>query len=126
MAPPTADFEVFLDAIPAPRDKGSKARPLLRASPFQPVERDFAFVLDAKVPAERVVRAAAAADKALVAEISVFDLYAGEGVGAGQKSVAISVTLRPTKRTLTDAEIDAVAKKIVANVAKQTGGVLRE
>ena len=86
---------------------------------------DFAFVLDAKVPAARVVRAAAAADKALVAEDSVFDVYAGEGVGEGAKSVAISVTLRPTERTLTDAEIDAVAKKIVANVAKQTGGVLR-
>ena len=126
LARSTTAFEVFLDAIPRPRDKGSKARPLLRASPFQPVERDFAFVLDAKVPAARVVRAAAAADKALVAEISVFDVYAGEGVGEGAKSVAISVTLRPTKRTLTDAEIEAVAKKIVANVAKQTGGTLRE
>ncbi len=86
----------------------------MRASPFQPVARDFAFVLDA-----------AAADKALVAEVSVFDLYVGEGVGEGAKSVAISVTLRPIKGTLTDAEIDAVAKKIVTNVAKQTGGTLR-
>ena len=76
--------------------------------------RDFAFVLDAKVPAERVVRAAAAADKALVAEVSVFDVYAGAGVGEGAKSVAISVTLRPTERTLTDAGIDAVPSRPAA------------
>ncbi len=122
---PTAAFEVFLDEIPAPRDKRSKRRELLQPSPFQPVERDFAFVLDRAVPAERVARAAAGADKALIANVSVFDLYTGEGVEAGHKSVAISVTLQPRERTLTDAEIDAVADKIVAAVAKQTGGMLR-
>ncbi len=122
---PTAGFEVFLGAIPLPRDKGSRARPLLRASPFQPVARDFAFVVDAAVPAEQVVRAAAAADKALIAEVSVFDVYAGKGVDEGRKSVAISVTLRPTERTLTDPEIEAVGQGIVAAVTKATGGVLR-
>lgn len=118
-------FEVFLDAIPQPKSKPTKARPPLKASPFQPVERDFAFVLDAGVPAETVLRAAKGADKALIAEVSVFDLYEGPNVGEGRKSLAVAVTLQPTDKTLTDAEIDAVAARLVAAVTKATGGVLR-
>jgi phenylalanyl-tRNA synthetase beta chain len=94
-------------------------------SPFQPVERDFAFVVDADVPADAVVRAALAADKALIVEAKVFDLFAGSALGPGKKSLAVSVTLQPAERTLTDAEIEAVAEKIVASVTKATGGTLR-
>jgi phenylalanyl-tRNA synthetase beta chain len=122
---PVAGFEVYLDNLPPARDRGSKTRPLLRPSPFQPVERDFAFVVDAAVPADRLVRAAQAADKALIVAVQVFDVYEGPGIEAGRKSVAIAVTLQPTERTLTDEEIAAVGRKIVGNVAKQTGGVLR-
>ena len=120
-----AGFEVFLDSVPLPRAKPGKARPPFRPSPFQAVERDFAFILDQAVAAEKVVRAARGADKKLIARVSVFDLYTGKGVGPGKKSIAISVTLQPTDRTLTEAEIDAVAAKIVAQVKKATGGVLR-
>ncbi len=123
--PPMAGFEVFLDRVPMPKAKAGKARRLLRASPFQPVERDFAFVVDEGVAADKLVRSARSVDKALIADVAVFDLYGGEGVEAGKKSLAISVTLQPTEKTLTDEEIEAVAKKIVENVAKQTGGVLR-
>src|SRR5690606_15040366 len=121
---PAIGFELFLDRVPLPKAKGTN-RPPLKLSPFQPVVRDFAFVLDAAVPADQVVRAAQAADRALITEVSVFDLFTGESIGQGRKSLAISVTLQPTERTLTDAEIDAVAQKIVANVAKHTGAVLR-
>ena len=90
-----------------------------------PLERDFAFVVDSTVPAEAVLRAARGADRGLIAEVSVFDLYEGEGVGPGKKSIAIAVRLQPNERTLTDADIEAVGQKIVAAVAKATAGTLR-
>jgi len=122
---PVAAFEVFLDAPPLPKAKATKARPKLVLSPFQPVERDFAFLVDDSVEAEKIVRAVRNADKALIAGARVFDLYAGKGVAEGKKSIAIAVTLQPVERTLTDAEIEAVSAKIVAQVAKATGAVLR-
>jgi phenylalanyl-tRNA synthetase beta chain len=120
-----AAFEVFLDKVPLPKARDGKLRPAFEPSPFHAVERDFAFVVDAEVPAEKVIRAARSADKALVAKVELFDVYAGKGIEAGKKSLAIAVTLQPTKKTMTDAEIEAVAKKIVAQVEKATGGVLR-
>ena len=120
-----AVFEVFLDAPPPPKAKATKARSKLVLSAFQPVERDFAFLVDAAVDAEKIVRAARNADKALIAGARTFDLYAGKGVPEGRKSIAIAVTLQPVERTLTDAEIEAACDKIVAAVAKATGAVLR-
>jgi phenylalanyl-tRNA synthetase beta chain len=122
---PAAAFEVFLANVPAPRAKDGKAKVHLTLSPFQPVSRDFAFVLDAAVPADKLVRAAKGADKTLVTRVEVFDLYEGKGIEEGKKSLAIAVTLQPTDRTLTDPEIEAVGQKIVAQVEKATGGVLR-
>ena len=122
---PVAAFEVFLDAPPLPKAKGTKARPKLVLSAFQPVERDFAFLVDAAVEAEKLVRAARSADRVLITAARVFDVYAGKGVPEGQKSLAIAVTLQPVERTLTDAEIEAVCNKIVAAVAKATGATLR-
>ncbi|HEY4166163.1 MAG TPA: phenylalanine--tRNA ligase subunit beta [Reyranella sp.] len=122
---PVAAFEVFIEAPPLPKAKATKARAKLTLSPFQPVERDFAFLVDAAVEAEKLVRAARNADKALIAGARVFDVYAGKGVTDGQKSLAITVTLQPMERTLTDAEIEAVSNKIVAAVVKATGATLR-
>jgi phenylalanyl-tRNA synthetase beta chain len=122
---PVAAFEVFLDAPPPPKAKATKARSKLNLSAFQPVERDFAFLVDAAVEAEKLVRAARNADKALIAGARVFDVYAGKGVPDGKKSLAIAVTLQPVERTLTDAEIEAVCNKIVAAVTKATAAVLR-
>ncbi len=122
---PVAAFEVFLDAPPLPKAKATKARPKLALSPFQPVERDFAFLVDDAVEAEKLVRAARSADRTLITAARVFDVYAGKGVPEGKKSLAIAVTLQPVERTLTDAEIEAVSTKIVGAVAKATGAVLR-
>jgi len=120
-----AAFEVVLERIPEPKVKATRAKPPLELSPFQPVERDFAFVVDRGVRAADLVRAAQGADRKLVAKVTVFDLYEGEGIAPDKKSVAIAVTLQPREKTLTDAEIEAVAAKIVDEVAKKTGGVLR-
>ncbi len=118
-------FEVFLDEIPLPKQKPTKTRPLLKASPFQPLERDFAFVLDSAIAADAVVRAAKGADKGLIADVGVFDLYEGKNMPEGKKSLAITVTLQPTDKTMTDEEIDFVSNKVIAAVEKATGGVLR-
>ncbi|MEX0744583.1 MAG: phenylalanine--tRNA ligase subunit beta [Phycisphaeraceae bacterium] len=119
---PIAAFELYLDAIPTKRKGAGKA---LDASDLQPVRRDFAFLLDRDVEAGDVVRAAASADRALIAETRVFDVFTGQGVPEGKKSLAIEVTLQPRDKTLTDAEIEVVAAKIVAAVIKATGGELR-
>lgn len=122
---PVAAFELYLDAIPEPKAKSAKARPPFVPAPFQAVERDFAFVVARDTPAAEIVRAAQSAERALIERIDVFDVYEGKGVPEGRKSVAISVRLQPRDRTLTDAEIEAVAAKIVAAVAKAAGGTLR-
>ena len=122
---PLVGFEVFLERVPQPRARAGKMRPLLKVSPFQPVERDFAFVVDAGVEAQTLVRAAKGVDKALIAEVGVFDVYQGPNLPAGKKSLAVSVRLQPSERTLTEEEIDAVGQRIVAAVIKATGGVLR-
>jgi phenylalanyl-tRNA synthetase beta chain len=123
---PAAAFEVFLGAIPAARRKVSKAKPLLEALDLQPVRRDFAFVLEAKVPAADVVRAAEGADRKLIASVAVFDLFEGGKLAEdGKKSLGIEVTLQPRDKTLTDPEIEAVAERIVAAVKKATGGEVR-
>ena len=117
-------FEIDLDAVPAPRSR-SPARKLLRLSPFQPVNRDFAFVVDRDVPAASVLRTAQAADRKLIANVRLFDEYVGAGVPDGKKSLAIAVTLQPVEATFTEADLEAVSGKIVAQVAKHNGGVLR-
>jgi phenylalanyl-tRNA synthetase beta chain len=122
---PIVAFEVFLETLPEPKAKDGSLRPALLLSPFQPLRRDFAFVVDEAVAAEKLLRAAKGADKTLVADVELFDLYVGENVGSGKKSLAITVTLQPTEKTLTDDEIATVSQKIVAKVEKATGGVLR-
>lgn len=121
---PAVTFSVDLVAIPAKRAK-SATRGALTISDFQTVERDFAFVVDATTEADAIIRAARGADKALIADVTVFDVFAGGALAEGSKSVAISVRLEPTEATLTDADIGAVSDKVVAAVAKATGAVLR-
>jgi phenylalanyl-tRNA synthetase beta chain len=122
---PVSVAEVFLDRLPEQKVKPTKVKPKLELSPFQPVVRDFAFLVDRQVTAADIIRAAQSADKALIVNVDVFDLYEGKGVPEGKKSLAIAVTLQPREKTLTDAEIEAVAKKIVDEVSKKTGATLR-
>ncbi|PSC04849.1 phenylalanine--tRNA ligase subunit beta [Alsobacter soli] len=122
---PAVGFELLLDALPPPKAKPTKVKPKLSLSEFQPVSRDFAFVVDRAVAAGDLVKAAQAAERKLVTGVDVFDIYEGAGVPEGKKSVAIAVTLQPTDKTLTDAEIDAVAAKVVAEVQKKSGATLR-
>jgi len=121
---PVVAFEVNLDAIPEPKAKG-KARSQFTPSPYQPVDRDFAFVVDAGTAADDVLKAAKGVDRNLIESAHVFDVYEGKGVPDGKKSLAITLRLQPKDKTLTDAEIEAIAQKIVAAVTKATGASLR-
>ncbi len=122
---PLVAFEVVLENIPVPKAKATRAKPMLELSPFQPVERDFAFVVGKTVKATDIIRAAQGVDKKLIVNVSVFDVYEGAGIGADKKSIAVAVTLQPRDKTMTDAEIDALGQRIVAEVTKKTGGALR-
>jgi len=124
MPGPVAAFEVFLDALPSRRRKGTQ-RPPLEVSDLQAVTRDFAFIVGQDVAAGDVLRAALGADKKLIAGGNVFDVYHGEATGEGNKSLAIEITLQPQDKTLTDEDIEAVAAKVIASVKKATGGVIR-
>lgn len=125
---PAVAFTIWPDQIPMPR-KSKSTRPALEIKDLQAVERDFAFVVDKGVEALALVNAAAGADKVLIETVRVFDEFSGAKaeaqMGEGKKSIAISVRLQPLEKTLTEAEIEAVSKKIVAGVAKATGGALR-
>jgi len=122
---PISVFEIFIDNIPPRKSKGGAAKPLLTLSAFQPVRRDFAFIVDEEVAAGDVLRAIRTVDRALITDAELFDVYRGKGVDDGKKSLALAVILQPVEATMTEKEIEAVVDKIVANVTKQTGGVLR-
>jgi phenylalanyl-tRNA synthetase beta chain len=121
---PAVAFAIHLDAIPHPKAR-TTTRPALALSDFQAVERDFAFVVDERVEAVALVNAAQSADKALIGSVRVFDEFIGGSLGAGKKSLALTVRLQPIDRTLTDKDIDEVAARVVDKVTRATGGVLR-
>jgi len=122
---PLLAFELNLDALPEGKKKSGKSRPALDASALMPLSRDFAFVVGAEVPAGDLVRPILAADKALIAEARVFDVYSGPGVPEGAKSVAVEVLVQPRDKTLTEPEIEALSARIVAAAEKTVGAKLR-
>lgn len=122
---PLAVAEITLDHLPAPKERPTKARPKLVLSDFQPLNRDFAFVVDATVQAGDIIKAVQSGERALLTDINVFDIYEGTGIETGKKSVALTVTLQPSNKTLTEAEIEGISQRIVEAVSKKTGAVLR-
>ena len=121
---PAVAFTLWPQEIPLPRKTGA-TRPALMLNDLQPVERDFAFVVDAQTAALDLMNAAAGADKALITDVRLFDEFIGGSLGEGKKSLAITVRLQPTGSTLKEADIEAVGKKIIEKVEKATGGALR-
>ena len=121
---PVVGFTLFPAEVPLPRNAGA-SRGALVLKDLQPVDRDFAFVVDAQVEALTLVNAAAGADKAMIAEVRVFDEFIGGALGEDKKSIAVTVRIQPQDKTLKDDEIEAISAKVVEKVAKATGGVLR-
>ncbi len=121
---PVVGCEIFLANIPAPRSSGT-GKSLLKVEALQSVSRDFAFVVDRNVTAAKLVQAIRGADKNLIRDVILFDVYEGDKIAADKKSLALSVVLQPVDKSLTDAEIEALTAKITALVGKATGAVLR-
>lgn len=119
-------FEVFLQNIPAARKKTGTEKAYLKLASLQPLNRDFAFVVDMAVEADALIRAAKAADKKMITAASIFDVYVGKGVEEGKKSLALSITIQPDDKTLTDKEIEAISQAVIASVFDKTGGQLRK
>lgn len=118
-------FEVYIDAMQEPKKKATRTKPALDMSPLQAVKRDFAFVVDKTVEAGNILKAATSADRKLITGATVFDIFEGASLGEGKKSIAIEVNIQPVDKSLTDEDFAALTKKIIANVEKTTGGVLR-
>jgi phenylalanyl-tRNA synthetase beta chain len=118
---PAVAFELFLDQIADPKRR-RRAAPDLPA--LQPIRRDFAFLVPDRMGAEAVLRAVRSADRAMIERASVFDVYEGDNVPEGVKSLGIEIIVQPRERTMTDAEIEAVCAKVVTAVGK-IGGNLR-
>ncbi len=122
---PAFGFELNLNALPHMRVRPTKTKPILDKAELTPIRRDFAFIVSDDVQASALTDAAAGADKAMITSVGVFDVYSGQGIEPGHKSIAIEVTLQPRGETLKDQDIEAISEKVVAAVAKATGGVLR-
>lgn len=122
---PVAAFEVFLDDLPPAKARRGGVRAPLTLSALQPLERDFAFLVDADVPAARIIEAARGAEPSLIRDVRVFDVFSGESLGPGKKSVAITVVVQPVERTLTDADLDVLSSRLAERVERATGGMLR-
>jgi len=118
-----AGFELFLKDLPEAKIPQKSS---LTLSPYQPVERDFALVVDTSVPAEKLLRAIRQVDKQLIRKVELFDVYSGKGLAEGKKSLAIGLVLQAADHTLTDEEITALTNKILAAANKATGAVLRQ
>ncbi|MFT3998096.1 MAG: phenylalanine--tRNA ligase subunit beta, partial [Asticcacaulis sp.] len=117
-------FEIRLDLLPTPKAKSGKSKGALSLSNLMPLSRDFAFLVAADAASGDLVRAIKGADKLLISDARVFDVYQGQGVPEGQKSLAVEVTLQPADKTLTEPEIEAISQKILA-AANKAGAVLR-
>ena len=122
---PVCGFEIDLGAIPEPKRKATRTKTPLAISRLQAVHRDFAFVVDSDKPAAAITAAVQGADKKLIVGVNVFDIFEGASLGEGKKSVAVEVEIQPTEKTLTDADLEELAKRVVDNVGQKTGGVLR-
>jgi phenylalanyl-tRNA synthetase beta chain len=120
---PVAAMGIHLDAIPAKKN-ASFARSSFAPPALQAVTRDFAFLVPTELAASDLVRAVKGADKTNIVDARVFDVFAGQGVPEGKKSVAVEVTLQPTEKSYKDADLKAISDAIVANASKQ-GAELR-
>jgi len=118
-------FEIFLHNIPESRKKIREAKPQFIVSDYQKVVRDFAFVIDEKYSSGEIAGLVKKIDKELIKDVKIFDVYQGDNIGLGKKSIAFNVTLEPRDRTLGEKDINQISKKIVSTIQEKTGATLR-
>ena len=118
-------FEIFLDNIPEPKRKIRETKPQFVFSDYQKVVRDFAFVIDEKYSSGEIISLVKKINKELIKDVKIFDVYQGDNISSGKKSIAFNVTLEPKDKTLSDNDIDQISKKIISAVQDLTGATLR-
>jgi len=118
-------FEIFLDNIPQSRKKIRETKPQFIVSDYQKVIRDFAFVMDEKFSSGEIISLVKNIDKELIKTVKIFDIYKGESIEPGKKSIAFSVTFEPKDKTLSEENIDEISKKIISAVQSKTAATLR-
>ena len=118
-------FEIILENIPESRKKIRETKPRFIVSDYQKVVRDFAFVIDEKYSSGEIISLVKKIDKELIKDVRIFDVYQGDNIASGKKSIAFNVTLEPKDKTLSDNEIEEVSKKIISTVQETTGATLR-
>jgi phenylalanyl-tRNA synthetase beta chain len=118
-------FEIFLNNIPESRKKIRETKPQFAVSDYQKVVRDFAFSIDEKYSSGEIIALVKKIDKQLIKAVKIFDVYQGDNIETGKKSIAFSVTLEPKDKTLSEKDIDEISKKIISEVQKTTGAILR-
>ena len=123
---PVVACEVYLDAIPMPKNKAGKMQGAVQKSAYQAVTRDFAFVMDKGIEAQKLLATIQNVDKNLIKGVSVFDVYEGDKLPDGKKQIAVQVIIQSMDKTLTDKEIDTLSTQILNFVSKATGAELRK
>ena len=118
-------FEIFLDNIPEKRKKIRESKAQFIVSDYQKVVRDFAFVIDEKYSSGEIIQLVKEISKELIKEVKIFDVYQGDNIAPGKKSIAFNVTLEPKQKTLGEKDIDEISKKIISTVQERTGATLR-
>ena len=118
-------FEIFLDNVPESRKKIREAKPQFVVSDYQKVVRDFAFVIDEKYSSGQIINLVKKIDKKLINNVKIFDVYQGDNISPGKKSIALNITLEPKDKTLSEKDIEQISKKIVSTVQEITGATLR-
>ena len=117
-------FEIFYENIPMPK-KVKVSRPMLKMSPLQSVTREFAFVIDETTPAEKLVQIAKSTNKDLIKEVLIFDVYKGENIPNGKKSIAIKIIIQPNLETLTDDDLEKISSDLINVIDTKLSGSLR-
>ena len=118
-------FEIFLDNIPEPRKKIRETKPQFVISDYQKVTRDFAFVIEEKFSSGEIISLVKNIDRELIKVVKIFDIYQGDNIEVGKKSIAFTVTLEPKNKTLSENDIEQISKKIVSLVQESTGATIR-
>ncbi len=118
-------FEIFADKLPKPKAIKSRTRPIFTKNHFQAISRDFAFICDAKIPADKLIKCAKKANQQFIKDAKIFDYYEGESIGAGKKSLALRITIQPKDKNLTNDEIHEISHQVVALITAETGAQLR-
>jgi phenylalanyl-tRNA synthetase beta chain len=118
-------FEIFLKNIPEPNKKLRQSKKSFQVSDFQKSERDFAFVIDSIFKIGVLEKIIKEVDEKIIQQVTTFDIYEGENIPKGKKSVAINVTLQAFNKTLTESDLDQISKDIIKIVSEKTGATIR-